>query len=360
LAKALLAARLGVVATRGALLSSAAVILLWLFGREAITARWLLFTMGALTAVDLFSIHQPSLVFADWESLLRAGATRTEVSGQGERWFHYCTNSPRCLPQGAPGLGPWNGFIRPGESVERQARALWTALVPDAPMVYRLGAVAGSDGFSTRAQQDFFRTLALLPRERAVHLLASLGVSRLIGHEPLDSLAGLADPHEDLDASTWEYSLLERAPHAYLAERVLVAPDTASALEGLAEPSFRPGRDAILAVSNGPPFGTELSGKTLAVSSSPDAIRAEVTLPAEGLWVVCDTWFPGWEATVDGSFAEILRVNGIHRGVRVPAGSHRVEMHYRPPSFRWGLVVSAVATISLLIVALAAHAERET
>ena len=101
-----------------------------------------------------------------------------------------------------------------------------------------------------------------------------------------------------------------------------------------------------------------VAAATLGIYSHRESAPAFIV--AEGLWVVCDTWFQGWEATVDGSVAEILRVNGIHRGVRVPAGSHRVEMHYRPPSFRWGLVVSAVATISLLIVALAAHAERET
>jgi hypothetical protein len=305
-------------------------------------------------------IHQPSLVFANWESLLRAGASKAEAVIPGERWFHYCVSSPRCLPQGEPGLASWNGFLRPGESVERQARALWAALVPDAPMVYGLGAVAGSDGFSTRTQQDFFRTLALLPRERAVHLLASLGVSRLIGREPLDSIAGLADAHEDLDASTWRYSLSERAPRTYLAERVLVAPDTASALEGLAEPTFRPGRDAILTTSSSPPFGTKPAGKMLEVGSAPEAIRAEVALAEEGLWVVCDTWFPGWEATVDGSASEVLRVNGIHRGVRVPAGRHRVEMRYRPRSFRWGLTTSIAATISLLIVSLAVGGRRET
>jgi hypothetical protein len=358
-AQALLAARLGLVAIRGALFSSAAVVVVWLFRRGGITSRRLLFTMGALTAVDLFSIHQPSLVFADWASLLRSGANKAEAAGQGERWFHYCITPPRCLPERAPGLGPWNGFLRPGENVERQARALWAALVPDAPMVYGLGAVAGSDGFSTRAQRDFFRTLALLPRERAVHLLASLGVSRLIGREPLDSLAGLADPHEDRDAATWDYSLVERAPHTYLAERALIAPNTASALEGLADPTFRPGRDAVLTSSSGPPFGTELGGKIVEVSSGPNAIRADVALPVEGLWVVCDTWFPGWEAAVDGLAAEVLRVNGIHRGVRVPAGNHRVEMRYRPWSLRWGLAVSAAAMITLLIVGFAARGKEE-
>jgi hypothetical protein len=357
-ARGLLATRLGLVAIRSALFGLAGLIVLWLFSRGRITSRRLVFTIGALTAVDLFSIHQPSLAFTDWQSLLRAGASRADAAGRSERWFHYCTTSQRCLPEDAPGLGPWNGFLRPGESVEGQARTLWAALVPDAPMVYGSGAVAGSDGFSTRMQRDFFRALALLPRERAVHLLASLGVSRLVGQQPLDSVAGLSDPREDRETSTWEYSLAGRAPRTYLAERVLTAPDTVSALEGLAEPSFRPGRDAIWTVATGSPFGAELGGEVLEVSSGPDAIRAEVTLPIEGLWVVCDTWFPGWAATVDGSAVEVLRVNGIHRGIRVPAGHHRVEMRYRPRSLRWGLVVSTGAMVALLMVALAARAER--
>ncbi len=357
-AQALLSARHGLVAIRGALFSLAALVVVWLFGRGRITTRRLVFAIGALTAVDLFSIHQPSLAFADWESLFRAGACRAGAAGRGERWFHYCTTSQRCLPEGAPGLGPWNGFLRPGENVERQARALWAALVPDAPMVYGSGAVSGSDGFSTRMQRDFFRALALLPRERAVHLLASLGVSRLVGREPLDSVAGLTHPREDREASTWEYSLAGRAPRTYLAERVLTAPDTVSALEGLAEPTFRPGRDAVWTVPTGSPFGAELGGEILEVGSGPNWIRADVTLSVEGLWVVCDTWFPGWEAAVDGSAAEVLRVNGIHRGVRVPAGHHRVEMRYRPRSLCWGLAVSTGAMVALLMVALAARAER--
>jgi hypothetical protein len=357
-AQGLLAARLGLVAIRGALFSLAAAVVVWLFGRGRISSRRLVFTIGALTAADLFSVHQPSLAFTDWQSLLRAGASRADAASRGERWFHYCATSRRCLPDGAAGLGPWNGFLRPGENVEKQARALWAALVPDAPMVYGSGAVAGSDGFSTRMQRDFFRALALLPRERAVHLLASLGVSRLVGREPLDAVAGLADRREDREVSTWEYSVAGRAPRTYLAERVLTAPDTVSALEGLAEPTFRPGRDAIWTVSTGPPFGTELGGEIVEVSSGPNVIRADVALPVEGLWVVCDTWFPGWEAAVDGSAAEVLRVNGIHRGVRVPAGHHRVEMRYRPRSLRWGLAVSAGAMVALLTVALAARAER--
>jgi hypothetical protein len=357
-AKAILAARVGVVATRGALLGAAAVILFWLFARGAVGIRWLIFAVGAVTAVELFLIHQPSLVFTDWNSLLQAGANKADTSKGGERWFHYCTRSPRCLPEGASGLGAWNGFLRPGDNVERQARVLWAALVPDAPIVYRRGAVAGSDGFSTRAQQEFFRTLALLPRERAVHLLASLGVSRLIGNESLGQLAGLGEPNQDQETSTVEYALEGAAPRAYLAERVEAAPDVAAAFQRMSDPGFRPGRDAILVAPGSTSFESPQAGKVTDRVIASASIEANVTLPAGGLLVICDTWFPGWQATVDGELAEIVPVNGIHRGVRLAAGDHHVEMRYQPRTLRWGLAVSVTALTVLVMIAATAYAPR--
>jgi hypothetical protein len=308
-----------------------------------------------LTALDLLVVHQPLLAFTDWESLLRSGAVRAATSAQGDRLFHYCTASPECLPEGAPGLAAWSGFLRPGEQVERQARTLWSALVPDAPMVYGLGAVSGSDGFTTRMQQDFFRALALLPREHAVHLLASLGVSRLIGREPLGPLAGLGQPREDRETSILEYSIDGRAPRTYLAERIATVPDTAAALERMADPGFRPGRDAVLIGSGPLSLGTGQGGEITDTVFASGEIHATVMLPAEGLWVVSGTWFPGWQATVDGAFAEVLRVNGIHRGVRVAAGLHHVQMRYRPRALRWGFILSGAALAALIVLAGAAY-----
>jgi hypothetical protein len=358
-ARAVLAGRLGLVALRSVLLSSAGLAILWFLARGRIARESSLLLVSALTMLDLFWIHEPALVFTDWQTLLRSGAARARAADPGDRLFHYCAASPRCLPEGAPGLGPWSGFLRPGESVERQAHALWAALVPDAPIVYGLGAVAGSDGFSTRAQQDFFRALALLPRERAVHLLASLGVSRLIGTEPLGPLAGLADPVEDRDSATWEYALSAHAPRAYLAERVVTVPDTTAALERLADPAFRPGRDAVLTMAGESRLGSKPGGDVTNLAIEAGEIRADVASPAEALWVISDTWFPGWEAAIDGSAAEVLRVNGVERGVLVPAGAHHVEMRYRPRSFRSGLGVSTMTLAACLLFALGKRSRRE-
>lgn len=350
-AHAVLAARLGFRALRGAALSLAALAMLRLFGSGRIAGGSLLTGLGLLTAVDLFSIHQPTLVFTDWSSLFQSGARLATAADPGERMFHYCTTTGRCVPHGAPGLGPWGGALRPGENAESQARALWAALAPDAPIVYGLGAVAGSDGFSTRMQKDFFRALALLPRERAVHLLASLGVSRLIGREPLGTLAGLTPVGEAVDDGFWQYTVSPKAPRTYLAERVLAAADTASALELLSDPSFRPGLDAVM-VGPGAPAPEGVRGEISIVSFQPAEIRADVVLPAEGLWVVSGSWFPGWEARIDGTLAEVIPVNGIHRGVRVAAGKHHVEMRYRPRSLMGGAAVSQVAIITLLLGSL--------
>ena len=62
---------------------------------------------------------------------------------------------------------------------------------------------------------------------------------------------------------------------------------------------------------------------TSASSSAP-------TPDARSLLVLTDVHYPGWKATVDGEPAQIERVDYLLRGVRVPAGSHRVEFSYEP------------------------------
>jgi len=58
-----------------------------------------------------------------------------------------------------------------------------------------------------------------------------------------------------------------------------------------------------------------------------------------------------WEATVDGRPAEILKADYLLRAVPVPAGTHRVEFHFRPRAMRQGLLLSCaslVVTLGLL------------
>ena len=64
------------------------------------------------------------------------------------------------------------------------------------------------------------------------------------------------------------------------------------------------------------------------------SIRANLACP--GMVILSDTYFPGWEARVDGKSAAIYEVNAAMRGVLAPAGIHSVTMRFRPASAIWG------------------------
>lgn len=69
-----------------------------------------------------------------------------------------------------------------------------------------------------------------------------------------------------------------------------------------------------------------------------------------GYVVVLDTYARGWSAEVDGAPAEIVRVNGLFRAVRLAPGRHHVTFAYRPAAMVWGAAPSAMALA--LVVAM--------
>lgn len=347
-ARALLAADAGSLAARSFGFSALGALVLASFELGKLRRPAFVMLAVVVGSADLFFVHRPIPVFVPAESLESAVAN---VLPEGVRVFHYRTER-----SGAQGdrIQAWNGTIRPGESAGEQAQFLWAAAVPDTGLLQGLASVAGVDGFATIERIEFFRTIASLPRERAIRLLGSLGVEALVGPEPLssDSLDLAARETADSDSSWWAYRLRERAPRAYLAERVVYARELGEALLRAAESGYRPGRDAVLL--GDPAAGPRdlAPGAIEEISWQRQSLRARVSLPGPGLLVVADSWFPGWEATIDGRPAPILRANGIVRAVEVPAGRHEVQMSYRPATFRIGAAVSLFSTISTLLLGL--------
>lgn len=82
------------------------------------------------------------------------------------------------------------------------------------------------------------------------------------------------------------------------------------------------------------------------VAYAEEQITVRVRAAAPGVLVIADTWYPGWEAMVDGRPTDLRRVNLLFRGIPVEAGEHEVTLVYRPASWRTG------STLSLLGLAL--------
>jgi hypothetical protein len=93
-------------------------------------------------------------------------------------------------------------------------------------------------------------------------------------------------------------------------------------------------------------------GSSLALQDGPNRVTIQAALTAPGYLVLTDTWYPGWQVTVDGEPAALLRANHAFRAVQLQRGQHSVEMTYRPPSVLLGqwtsLVCLGAVTIGLL------------
>jgi hypothetical protein len=79
----------------------------------------------------------------------------------------------------------------------------------------------------------------------------------------------------------------------------------------------------------------------------PERIDIKVQAGAPAVLALSDLFYPGWEATVDGKPAEILRANYLMRALAISPGAHEVRFLYRPASFRSGMAVSAVGGLAI-------------
>jgi hypothetical protein len=88
----------------------------------------------------------------------------------------------------------------------------------------------------------------------------------------------------------------------------------------------------------------------------PNRMTYDVGSSDGGVAVFSEIYFPGWTATVDGTPAEIGRVNYVLRAMRLPAGRHQVVMEFKPQAISTTNTVATVAialTFALLIAAAA-------
>lgn len=59
-----------------------------------------------------------------------------------------------------------------------------------------------------------------------------------------------------------------------------------------------------------------------------------------GIFLITDTYYPGWVAFDNGKQVKIIRANYAFRAIIVEAGIHKLEFKYQPKSFIFGLILS--------------------
>lgn len=102
--------------------------------------------------------------------------------------------------------------------------------------------------------------------------------------------------------------------------------------------------------SNGPyVFQPAGAGKVESVESSSNRVRLDVTAVSDAMLVLAVTRHKYWRATIDGREAPLVPANIAFQALRVPGGSHQIELRYRNPLFAiFGSV--SIATVLVLLV----------
>lgn len=83
-------------------------------------------------------------------------------------------------------------------------------------------------------------------------------------------------------------------------------------------------------------------------------ISGEFDAKENGVLNIATTNYPGWQATLDGKPARIIKSNFLFVGIEVPPGKHSLSLKYRPISFTYGAIVSISAIVVLLLTVMLA------
>jgi len=141
-------------------------------------------------------------------------------------------------------------------------------------------------------------------------------------------------------------------PRAYAVDGVRVAEGDAT-LAALLDPSFEPARAVVLEDGEARPSDPAFVGKASIRVLAQDHVTIAAEMSGPGRVVLVDAYDPGWRATVDGAPALVERANGAFRAVEVGAGTHVVEMRYRPWPVPVGLALSLLAVVVIVAGAAA-------
>ena len=135
--------------------------------------------------------------------------------------------------------------------------------------------------------------------------------------------AWLATAHPLLDEADDESLALLRSPEFDLRRRVIVHVPLD---EDAPQPAWDDSLDAV-----------EVGDRDA------DALRLRARSAPGRVLVTPISYYTGWQATIDGKPARLYRANHAMMGVVLPGGEVEVAFRFRPVSFVWGGMISAIA-----------------
>lgn len=152
-------------------------------------------------------------------------------------------------------------------------------------------------------------------------------------------------------AAIWENQ--DFLPRAFIVHHAEVM-NNDQVFQALRGGDFRPAQTVLL--SEGQPLAASLDSgapdRVEVTRHEPERVTITASTDRAGYLVLADTFYPGWNAFIDGRPAPIYRADYVFRAVPLEAGEHSVIFEYRPMSLLLGALISAVGLLITIGITL--------
>jgi len=242
-------------------------------------------------------------------------------------------------------------FIKFGPEDAAYWLGMRETLLPNVGMIDRVPTANNFDSLLPNHYDEWMKLLNKLPAADALRVAGVMNARYIVSQRDLP-LPVIQRGHE-----VTIYRNDAAMGRAWLVPQARVEGDS---LAGLADPSFDPRQVVQISnvkyqISSSALTTVAKAGTVQSLQDSPNAVTIRAASESGGFLVLADTFYPGWQATLDGKPAEILRANHTFRAVAFPPGEHVVVFRYLPRSFLVGMAISLLTlfvTVGALIVVL--------
>ncbi|MDM8531273.1 YfhO family protein [Anaerolineales bacterium HSG25] len=213
----------------------------------------------------------------------------------------------------------------------------------------------GSGGYSPLRLARYY---TFMNQSHPLLKLSLTGTRFVLSKERLtaDAESVMTIVHED--APWYLYDYPDTLPRTFVMRDVTIAKDDETVIAQLQNGAFDPRQTLLLQPEVGqtmptiPPPTTEIQTDELTIQrDEPSLVEIQTSTAADGFLVLLDTYYPGWQAYIDGEAQPTYRAYYRNRAIYLPAGQHTVQFIYQPTSFYIGLLC-AMFGLSLCIWAI--------
>lgn len=253
-----------------------------------------------------------------------------------------------------------HGWVR-DNPLDRPSYILRNTFTPDKNLLWDVPHIHDYAGRSLRRSKIFNDLLSQSITSDASHatisaagsrLLTVLSIKNVVSSLPLTQqglliTAQLNDPSHQILLYTNPAAL----PKAYIATDTVRVTTVSDAVRELLSDRFIPGKSVLTESDIPVKNGGSAPSVTIRESNEGRYVFSVAALASDGVFVISETYYPGWRITIDGKKTPVFPVNIRHIGFVIPSGTHTVTAEYRPDSFILGRMISLITGFFIVLSA---------